>query len=199
MNGWTVPRSEAFVADDPAFDEVTGTLPLLAKVVDVDAHEGPTYLAGEDALYVTTLPRHWSKRPPRAFIKRIALDGDVFGLPAERVSRVASDVVMPNGMSKDVLGFLITCDQGDRRHPARIARVEPRTGRTTTIVDAWHGIPLKSPNDVVIKSDGTIWFTDPSYGYLQGFRPEPAWRLETSPSRAPDRASLSPSGSCQRP
>jgi gluconolactonase len=32
---------------------------------------------------------------------------------------------------------------------------------------------LNSPNDVVVKSDGTIWFTDPSYGFLQGFRPDP--------------------------
>jgi len=36
-----------------------------------------------------------------------------------------------------------------------------------------NGVPLNSPNDVVVKRDGTIWFTDPSYGHLQGFRPEP--------------------------
>ena len=35
------------------------------------------------------------------------------------------------------------------------------------------GCPLNSPNDVVVKGDGTVWFTDPSYGYLQGFRPAP--------------------------
>jgi gluconolactonase len=40
-------------------------------------------------------------------------------------------------------------------------------------VDAWDGLPLNSPNDVAVHPDGTIWFTDPSYGYLQGFRPEP--------------------------
>ena len=42
------------------------------------------------------------------------------------------------------------------------------------MVDGWGGLPLNSPNDVVVKSDGTVWFTDPSYGYLQGFRPAPA-------------------------
>jgi gluconolactonase len=40
-------------------------------------------------------------------------------------------------------------------------------------VDSWAGLLLNSPNDVVVRRDGTIWFTDPSYGYRQGFRPEP--------------------------
>jgi len=169
-------RAEAFRFDDRAFAEVVGSHPLLAKVVDVDAHEGPTYRPGEDALYVTTVPRRWAKRPPRAFVKRIALDGDVAGLPAERVSRVASDVVMPNGMTRDRDGSLLVCDQGDRRHPARIARIDPSAPPTTTVVDNWHRLPLRSPNDVAVRRDGTIWFTDPSYGYLQGFRPRPRWR-----------------------
>ena len=172
----TIARAEAFHFDDRAFAAVVGSVPLLAKVVDVDAHEGPTYLADEDALYVTTVPRRWANRPPRAFVKRIALEGEVAGLPAERVSRVASDVVMPNGMTRDRDGTLLVCDQGDRRHPARIARIDPRTHTTTTVVDHWHQLPLRSPNDVVVRSDGTIWFTDPSYGYLQGFRPRPRWR-----------------------
>lgn len=172
----SVPRDEAFVADDPAFADVTGSLPLLAKVVDVDAHEGPTYLAGEDALYVTTVPSRRSRGAPRAFVKRIALDGDVYGLGPERVTRVPSDVVMPNGMTRDVDGSLLVCDQGDLRHSARLARVDPMTGATTTVVDHWHRLPLRSPNDVVVRSDGTIWFTDPSYGYLQGFRPRPPGR-----------------------
>jgi gluconolactonase len=47
------------------------------------------------------------------------------------------------------------------------------TGETTTLVDSWDGLRLNSPNDVVVRSDGSVWFTDPSYGHLQGFRPEP--------------------------
>jgi sugar lactone lactonase YvrE len=52
-----------------------------------------------------------------------------------------------------------------RRPPAR---VDPASGARTLLVDGFN-----SPNDVVVKSDGTIWFTDPSYGWLQGFRPAP--------------------------
>jgi gluconolactonase len=74
-------------------------------------------------------------------------------------------------MARD--GGLLVCDQGTRAAPARISRVERDTGRTTTVVHAWEGLRLNSPNDVVQRSDGSIWFTDPCYGHLQGFRPEP--------------------------
>ena len=41
------------------------------------------------------------------------------------------------------------------------------------VVEGWRGLRLNSPNDVVVASDDAIWFTDPSYGHLQGFRPPP--------------------------
>jgi gluconolactonase len=52
--------------------------------------------------------------------------------------------------------------------------VDSESGDAEGVVDASDRLPLNSPNDVVVKRDGTIWFTDPSYGHLQGFRPEPA-------------------------
>jgi gluconolactonase len=133
------------------------------RIADVDAHEGPVYLDG--ALYFTTLPRP-GRISPRASIKRLSLgDG--------KVSVVDADVVMPNGMTADRDGTLVVCDQGGPSTPAQVRRVNPRTSETSTLIDNWHGLPLNSPNDVVVKSDGTIWFTDPAYGYLQGFRPVP--------------------------
>ena len=142
------------------------------RVVDVDAHEGPVYLPGEDALYFTTLPRA-GRISPLASIKRLALDGDQFPLEADRIEVVDADVITPNGMAADHDGMLIVCDQGNQSVPAQLRRLDPRSSATSTIVEAWHGLRLNSPNDVVVKSDGTIWFTDPAYGYLQGFRPQP--------------------------
>ena len=86
----------------------------------------------------------------------------------------------------------MVCEQGTRSAPARISRVDPRTGRVDTIVDSWGGLRLNSPNDVVVRRDGTIWFTDPSYGYLQGFRPEPqagdyVYRFDSRSGRKPCR------------
>ena len=50
-------RASGFTSYDPAFEAVTGGDPVLAKVLDVEAHEGPVYVAAEDALYFTTVPR----------------------------------------------------------------------------------------------------------------------------------------------
>src|SRR5918996_3083763 len=89
------------------------------------------------------------------------------------VTVVRADANVANGMALDREGYLVVCEQGTLTEPARITRVDRATGNAETLVDSAAGLPLNSPNDVVVKRDGAIWFTDPSYGYLQGFRPEP--------------------------
>jgi gluconolactonase len=78
-----------------------------------------------------------------------------------------------NGMALDLTGRLLVCEQGTRSEHARISRLDTMTGTVDTVVDVWAGLRLNSPNDVAVKGDGTVWFTDPSYGHLQGFKPEP--------------------------
>jgi gluconolactonase len=138
----------------------------LTRVAETDAHEGPVYVPGEDALYFTT------QRPDVA-IKRLALDGGRFPLDPGRITTVRSPANMANGMALDADGRLVVCEQGTLWQPAAITRVDRGTGSVETAVDEWLGLRLNSPNDVVVKRDGTIWFTDPSYGWLQGFRPVP--------------------------
>jgi gluconolactonase len=146
----------SFVTHAPEFEAVLGDEPRLELVAETDAHEGPIYAADEDALYFTTVRRD------TVAIKRLALaDGSV--------SVVRADANMANGMTLDREGRLVVCEQGTLDAPARITRLDGATGEVETVVEA----DLNSPNDVVVKSDGTIWFTDPSYGYLQGFRPAP--------------------------
>jgi len=64
-----------------------------------------------------------------------------------------------NGNTTDWEGRLVTCEHGGRR----VSRTE-HDGSVTTLADKWRGKRLNSPNDVVVKSDGSIWFTDPAYG-----------------------------------
>ena len=124
-------------------------------IVETDAHEGPVYVPGEDALYFTTVRRE------RVSIKRLSL--------ADRsVSVVREDANMANGMALDQAGRLVVCEQGTLDTPARITRLDPASGVVETLVEGFN-----SPNDVVVASDGAIWFTDPSYGWLQAFRPKP--------------------------
>ncbi len=76
-----------------------------------------------------------------------------------------------NGNTVDGQGRLITCEHSGRR----VTRTE-LDGTITVIADRYEGKRLNSPNDVVVASDGAIWFTDPSYGIqgnYQGFVAEP--------------------------
>jgi len=134
----------------------TASAPPLELLAKTDAHEGPVYAADEDALYFTSV------RTDRVAIKRLDLaDGSV--------SVVRADANMANGMTLDREGRLVVCEQGTFRTSARITRLDRRTAAAETVVVGG----LSSPNDVVVARDGAIWFTDPSYGWLQGFRPRP--------------------------
>lgn len=79
-----------------------------------------------------------------------------------------------NGNTRDRQGRLVSCQHGGRR----VIRTEP-DGSITVIADAYNGKPLNSPNDVVVKSDGTIWFTDPDYGILSNYEGYKADRQQT--------------------
>jgi gluconolactonase len=73
-----------------------------------------------------------------------------------------------NGNTLDREGRLVTCEHGNRR----VTRTE-HDGSVTVIADRYQGKRLNSPNDVVVRSDGSIWFTDPSYGIdsdYEGYR-----------------------------
>jgi gluconolactonase len=159
----TTASHRAFVAHAPGFTEVAGEEPVLSLLAEVDAHEGPVYFADENALYFTTLPR-----PGAAVqVKRLSLDDpDDLSILVARASGA-------NGMAADHDGRLIVCEQGSHSEPARISRLNRTNGERETVVEDWRGLPLNSPNDVAVASDGAIWFTDPSYGHLQGFRPPP--------------------------
>lgn len=69
-----------------------------------------------------------------------------------------------NGHTVDRQGRLISCEHLTRR----VTRTE-HDGSITVIADSYGGKRLNSPNDVVVKSDGSIWFTDPSYGILMDY------------------------------
>lgn len=69
-----------------------------------------------------------------------------------------------NGNTRDRRGRLVTCEHGGRR----VTRTE-HDGSITVLMDDWQGKRLNSPNDVVVKSDGSIWFTDPPFGILGNY------------------------------
>jgi gluconolactonase len=76
-----------------------------------------------------------------------------------------------NGNTRDRGGRLVTCEHGGRR----VTRTE-YGGSLTVLADAYEGKALNSPNDVVVHSDGSVWFSDPTFGILgdyEGYRAKP--------------------------
>ncbi len=74
-----------------------------------------------------------------------------------------------NGLARDRLGRLVACEHGARR----ITRTE-HDGRVTVLASHYRGKRLNSPNDVVCRRDGSLWFTDPPFGILGWWEGEPA-------------------------
>ncbi len=93
----------------------------------------------------------WSDNPNNRMMRYDETDGSV------SVFREPSN--NSNGNTVDRQGRLVTCEHQARR----VSRTE-HDGTIVTIADRWQGKRLNSPNDVVVKSDGSIWFTDPTYG-----------------------------------
>ena len=69
-----------------------------------------------------------------------------------------------NGNTRDRQGRLVSCEHDSRR----VTRTE-LDGSITVLMDRFGGKPLNAPNDIVVKSDDSIWFTDPGYGILMGY------------------------------
>jgi gluconolactonase len=117
--------------------------------------EGPVYFSDADQLIFSDIPNNR--------LMRWTPDGQT------GVYRQPSNFT--NGNTRDVMGRLISCQHGTRS----VVRTE-FDGTLTTLAESYEGKRLNSPNDVVVRSDGTIWFTDPTYGILsdyEGYRTEP--------------------------
>jgi gluconolactonase len=92
-----------------------------------------------------------------------------------------------NGNTRDRQGRLITCEHDARR----VTRTE-YNGTINVLIDKFEGKPLNSPNDVVVKSDNSIWFSDPAYGIVGNYEghvaqqelPTNVYRLDPQTGRA---------------
>lgn len=110
--------------------------------------EGPVWFGDRDALLFSDIPS-----------RRIMMWSQSTGVTLYR-----GESGFNNGNTRDRQGRLIGC-----RHGARdVVRTE-HDGSLTVLADSFEGKPLNSPNDVVVSSDGTIWFTDPTYGIISDF------------------------------
>lgn len=135
---------DAFDIVDPRFRSmVLDNAPLETLGTGFRWLEGPVWFADHECLYVSDIPNdrvlRWSEEGGVSVFRR----------PSG----------FANGHARDVQGRLLSCSQ----HHRSITRTE-LDGSVTVLAWEFRGKRLNSPNDIVCKSDGTIWFSDPLYG-----------------------------------
>jgi gluconolactonase len=145
-----------YEVDDERFEALTLLNVELEQLFDgCRWAEGPIWIA--DAGHLV-----WSDIPNNRMMRHIPDVGT-------SVFRQGSNY--SNGNTRDRQGRLLSCEHGTRR----VTRTEI-DGTITVVADGFAGKRLNSPNDLVVRSDGSIWFTDPTYGIMgdyEGNRAEP--------------------------
>lgn len=138
-----------FEVVDPKFGSyVLGNAPVKQLATGFDWAEGPVWMGDANCLLFSDIPNN-----------RIMRWSPDTGLSIYREPSNYS-----NGHTRDQQGRLISCEHGARR----VTRTE-HDGSISVIADSFEGKRFNSPNDVVVKSDGTIWFTDPHYGIMTNY------------------------------
>jgi gluconolactonase len=146
---------------DPRFDKL---VPLNVKIERIaGGHkwvEGPVWNRKEGYLLFSDVPKNsvykWQEgKGESLFLKPSGYTGKT---PFEGLEPGS------NGLTYNPEGRLVLAEHGDRR----VARLE-RNGRKTTLVDRYQGKRINSPNDVIFKSNGDLYFTDPPFGLPKSF------------------------------
>jgi gluconolactonase len=142
--------------------ERTETIPTTFEVLD----ERFAAIKGDKRVERFDLRCRWAEGPVYVPAGRYLLVSDI---PNDRILRwdettgaigvFRHPAGYANGNTLDTIGRLVTCEHGNRR----VSRTE-HDGSITTLADRYAGKRLNSPNDVVVRSDGSVWFTDPAYG-----------------------------------
>lgn len=144
-----------FETIDPAFARyVHFNAPVQKLATGFDWTEGPVWLGDANCLLFSDIPNNRILR----------------WTPDVGITTYRAPSNYANGHTRDREGRLISCEHGTRR----VTRTE-WDGSITVIADNYKGKLLNSPNDVIVASDGAIWFSDPHYGIAsdyEGFRAE---------------------------
>lgn len=140
----------AVEALDPSFNKYRAVLAAVERLAGgCRWGEGPVWFGDQRCLLWSDIPNNrilrWSEETGRV---------SVFRAPSN----------FANGNTRDRQGRLVTCEHGGRR----ITRTE-YDGRVTVLADSHQGKRLNSPNDIVVKSDDSIWFTDPPFGIMSNY------------------------------
>jgi gluconolactonase len=162
-----------FLIHHESFGDIIGNSASLKCVLQDHvpfAHEAAVYFPEQDAVFVTSNRFKLHQSGESAIvIHKLTRRGD--GVWTKE--QIEADIIMPNG-GVNYHDHILFCSQGNHSIKGGLVLLEAKSPyNVKRIVDSYHGRRFNSVNDVVVKSDGSIWFTDPIYGYEQGFCPSP--------------------------
>lgn len=143
------PRFDALVPPGALIEQVAGGFGFV---------EGPVWITEDSSLLFSDLRdnaiRRWSEADSAQIYIQPFYDGSLEGRPV---------LIGPNGLTRDGDGRIVAADHGRRQ----VTRIEA-DGSFTALADHYEGARLNSPDDVVYRGDGWLYFTDPTYGLLGG-------------------------------
>jgi gluconolactonase len=168
---------------DTLAEKIIGHEPMLDLLLEKTdcpfAHEAGVYIPADNSLFITSNQYpHPVTGKAHIHISRIQLPSSIDSTETEYSEIAVNNVLMPNG-GVNYKDGVIFCAQGTLDTPGGIAFMPSDLGNVGSTYEAdllitdFHGRAFNSPNDVVVHSDGSIWFTDPIYGWEQGIRPRP--------------------------
>ena len=137
------------------------------------AHEAGVFIQENNTLFITSNQFSDATGHKTIQISRVTVPADGSPVVCEEIQPRGVGVPMANGGVNYKDGVLF-CAQGNMNELGGLVYMKTNPPyETETIISSFHGRPFNSVNDVVVHSDGSIWFTDPIYGHEQGFKPKP--------------------------
>ena len=141
------PLATTIEVFDPRFGPLVAHEPALERLcTGARWSEGPVWMHEDDSVL-------WSDIPNNRMLRWSAADG---------MTVWRENAEFTNGHTRDLDGTLLHCSHGLRA----VFRTQPDGSAQRIVMDRWQGKRFNAPNDVVVRSDGTIWFTDPPYGLI---------------------------------
>lgn len=162
----SIIKKPCFLSYNPKFKDLIGPSPkleLIEKRSYQFAHEAGVYIKSTNSEYFTA---NYQTSAP--------IELNAINCADNTITRLDYPSVVNGNGACNYNDKILYCSQGSKTIPSALVLIDPKTSESTTLINNFHGRPFNSVNDVVIHHPtGDIFFTDPTYGHEQAFRPSP--------------------------